>query len=323
MKILITGSAGFIGYSLAKSLLIKKFNVYGIDNFDKYYSVKLKKKRITDLKKEKKFNFYKIDIRSKEQLNKIKNIPFAYIFHFAAQPGVRYSLINPKKYFDTNVLGFQNLLDVINKKNLKKIVYASSSSVYGDQKLFPVKESASLNAKNPYGVSKIESEIIAENVNKNLKIPFIGLRLFTVYGPWGRPDMFIIKLLNCLSKKKYFYLNNSGNHFRDFTYIDDVVNICEKIMKSKIHNKHLIFNVCSGREVKIIKLTQKINNVFKLKKKYIKNIKMNKADVYKTHGSNKKLKNFLNYKEFYKISYGLSKTINWYFKFKKNLKNKI
>ena len=319
MNILITGAAGFIGYSLAILLLKKKINVYGIDNFDNYYSIKLKKKRIQNLKKFENFKFFNIDIRKNSKVEKISNIKFSHIFHFAAQAGVRYSLINPKKYYDTNVVGYKNLLKNINWSNLEKIVYASSSSVYGDQRKFPISEKAKLKAKNPYGKTKITNEKISKKFNKKYKITFIGLRFFTVYGPWGRPDMFIIKLLNSLSKKKFFYLNNSGDHFRDFTYIDDVVNICNKIIKIKIKNRNLIFNLCAGDQVNILDLTNKISSLFNHKKNYIINTKINKADVYRTFGDNSKLKSFLNYKKFYKIDHGLKKTINWYFRFKKNI----
>ena len=314
MNILITGVAGFIGFSLANSLLKKNYNIYGIDNYDIYYNPSIKKKRVTILKKKKNFFFFKIDIRKTNELKKISKINFSFIFHFAAQPGVRYSLINPKKYFSTNVIGFQNLLDTIKTDSIKKIIYASSSSVYGDQKNFPVNERASLNTKNPYGLSKIINEYTAEFYSRNSNIQFIGLRLFTVYGPWGRPDMLIIKLLYALKKKFFFHLNNSGNHFRDFTFIDDVVKICEKFLKLKLKKRSLILNVCSGKPVSILELSKNISNKFNYKNNYIKNIKANKADVYKTFGDNKKIKKILNYRKFTRIEFGLNKTIQWFFK---------
>ncbi len=311
MKILITGCAGFIGFSLSEYLLKKDHYIVGIDNLDNYYSVKIKKKRLGILKKYKKFHFYKLDITNDAILKKkISVLKFDYVYHFAAQPGVRYSLANPKKYYDVNVVGFQNILKNINIKMIKKIIYASSSSVYGDQLKFPINENSLLKAKNPYGLTKIINEEIADIYSKILNKPFIGLRFFTVYGEWGRPDMFIIKLLNSISKKKNFYLNRSGNHDRDFTYIRDVISICGKFINHKSKKCNLIFNVCSGKKVNIKQLADNIKKRFKNAK--IVNTKANKADVKVTLGDNKKLKKELNYKNFSQIEYGLKNVIRWY-----------
>ena len=314
MKILITGVSGFIGFSLAKKLLEKGNHVIGIDNINNYYSTELKKKRIKQIKKFRNFKFYKIDINDKKKLKKISSFKFEYIFHFAAQPGVRYSLINPSIYYHTNVLGFQNVFDTINYKNLKKAFYASSSSVYGDQKKFPIKENFKLNAKNPYGMSKIINENLAELFSYKYTIPFIGLRLFTVYGEWGRPDMFILKLLKHLNEKKIFNLNNSGYHFRDFTYIEDVTEICNRLMKKKFKTQKNIYNLCANDYVDIHNLKEKILINFPQRKKYIKNVAANKADVFKTHGSNYEIIKVLGKYKFKKINYGLKKTIEWFLK---------
>ena len=312
MKILITGVAGFIGFSLAKKLLDKNEIVYGIDNLDNYYnSSNLKNIRLSMLKKYKKFFFYKIDITKNEILKKkISLLKYDYVYHFAAQPGVRYSLVNPKKYYDVNIVGFQNILESINKKQVKKIIYASSSSVYGDQLKFPINEDSPLKAKNPYGLTKIINEEMADIYSKILNKPFIGLRFFTVYGEWGRPDMFILKLLNAISKNKNFYLNKNGNHDRDFTYIEDVTNICYKFIKHKSKNCNSIFNVCCGKKVNIKKLANNIKKRFNYTK--IINVKANKADVKITLGNNKKIKKELNYSNFFKIKEGLENVINWY-----------
>ena len=311
MNILITGAAGFIGFSVAKKFLEKKFNVVGIDNYDSYYSVKLKKLRIKQLKFFKNFKFYNVDITNFDRLRGIvKKLKLDYVYHFAAQPGVRYSLINPKKYYDTNINGYSNLIESLNKKNIKKIIYASSSSVYGDQKKYPIKEGFTLKAKNPYALSKVINEKYSEVYSNLYNINFIGLRFFTVYGKWGRPDMFIIKLLSSIFKNKTFYLNNSGDHYRDFTYIDDVSEICIKLIKRKINKKHFIFNICASNQVNILNLSKKI--IKKFPKSKIKNIKANKADVYKTLGDNKKIKNFIKFKKFTNINFGLKQTIEWY-----------
>ena len=196
MKILITGSAGFIGFNLAEALLKKKHLVYGIDNFDNYYSKKFKIQRNRILKKYKNFNFKKIDSTKKKELKKylIKK-SFDIVFHFAAQAGVRYSLINPDKYKKVNIQGFKKLLENLKNKDIKKFYYASSSSVYGDHKKFPLKENLILKPKNIYAISKVKNEELA-NKYPNKKTFICGLRFFTVYGEWGRPDMFIFKLIN-------------------------------------------------------------------------------------------------------------------------------
>jgi UDP-glucuronate 4-epimerase len=309
MNILITGVAGFIGFNLAKCLLNKKYKIYGIDNFDSYYSILLKKKRLNNLKKNKRFVFSQLDLTDKKKTNIFfKNKKFDLIINLAAQAGVRYSLINPKKYIDTNIFGFLNLIEQANKHKIKKIMYASSSSVYGENTNFPLKESEELNPKNIYAVSKKLNEEIAETYHKISKINFIGLRFFTIYGEWGRPDMFMFKLFKAFFLKKTFYLNNYGNHLRDFTYIDDATNIIEKLIKKKIIGNS-VFNICSNKPQNILKIVQKFNKKNKTK---IKMISINKADVLKTHGCNNKIKKFINYKKFSNFEIFFEKTFKWY-----------
>ena len=310
MKILVTGAAGFIGFSMSIQLLKKNLTVVGIDNLDPYYSLKLKKKRLNILKKYNNFKFYKIDLSKVNEVSKISKLKFDIVYHFAAQPGVRYSLLNPKKYYENNVKAYNNLIEKINKQKVKKIIYASSSSVYGDQKFFPTEEKATLNSKNPYANSKVINEKISEIYSSIYKINFIALRFFTVYGEWGRPDMFIIKLLNSIYKNKVFNLNNKGNHFRDFTYIKDIISACEKFIYYKSKSNHEIFNICAGQKVNIKKLLYKIIKEFPHAK--IKMIAANKADVYQTFGNNKKIVKELKLKKFTNINFGLKKTIEWY-----------
>ena len=317
MKILITGSAGFIGFSLANELLKNKdIKVYGIDNFDNYYSTKLKKKRISILKKNKNFLFNNIDINSKKLNYFFKDKYFDQVFHFAAQAGVRYSLINPRKYLDVNLHGFVNLLENLIIKKPKKFFYASSGSVYGDVNKFPVKENSELNPKNIYGCTKKLNEEIAEYYSKNFKIKSIGLRFFTIFGKWGRPDMFILKLLSYHSQNKIFELNNKGKHYRDFTSINDVLNILKILMKKNI-KQHEVFNISSNRPIFVSKLLKMIR--ISVKNIKIKNIKKNAADVYKTHGSNIKVLKYCGIKknditDFNKELFDL---IDWYKKVEK------
>ncbi len=311
MKILVTGCAGFIGFNLTLKLLkiFPKSKIFGIDNFDKYYSVSLKKKRKSILIKNKKFFFKNIDLNDNKNLKNFlfKTRPYI-IFNLAAQAGVRYSLINPRKYVNTNINGFFNLCEIAKKINVKKIFYASSSSVYGESNSFPLKETTFIKPKNIYGLSKKINEEMAEVFSLNSKIKFIGLRFFTVFGPWGRPDMMITKyIFNSLNNKK-FELFNHGNHTRDFTYIDDVTNILVKLVNKKI-SKHEIFNICSSKPIHLKKVITKLNKFLK-KTKIIKK-PLQKADIKKTHGSNKKIINFVKYKNFYNFDHGLKNTFNW------------
>jgi len=316
MQILITGAAGFIGFNLSKYLLENtKLKVLGVDNLNNYYSRTLKLDRIKDLKKFKNFTFKKIDITNKKKLNySLYKKKISLIINLAAQAGVRYSLLKPTEFVENNILGFYNILNFAKKHNIKKILYASSSSVYGDSNSFPLNEKQNIKPKNIYALSKKINEEMANVFSSQFKISLIGLRFFTVYGEWGRPDMFIIKLLNSISKKKKFYLNKSGNHDRDFTYINDVSNICFKLIKYKPKKFNTIFNVCSGKKVNIKFLAKK------LKKRYqgakIVNIKANKADVKITMGDNSFLKKEIKYKKFNQINLGLEKLIDWYNKYK-------
>ena len=313
MKILITGCCGFIGFNFANFLAKsnKKVKIVGIDNLDNYYSVNLKKDRLKILSKYKNFNFFKFDLENFELLNKIfKKNKFDYIFHLAAQAGVRYSIINPKKYIKSNVNGFFNIIELSRHAKIKKFFYASSSSVYGDNKTFPLHEKKIINPKNVYALTKKFNEELAEIFSNYYNMKFIGLRFFTVYGEWGRPDMMILKYIEASIKKKIFYLYNYGNHTRDFTYIDDVVNIMNKMIHLKIKKNHEIFNICSNRPFKLVKVLNFLNSLTNMPR--IKKIKIQKADVLKTHGSNKKIIKFSRFKKFTNLNKGLFNTFVWY-----------
>ena len=317
-NILITGVAGFIGFSYANELLKKGYKIYGIDNFDKYYSLKIKKERIKLLKKYNNFIFKKIDITNKKNLlNFLLKKNFTYVFHFAAQPGVRYSFVNPQKYLNVNINGFINLLDAIKNKKVKKFFYASSSSVYGDTNKFPVDEKQKLTPKNPYGISKVINEELASIYSLKSSAQFIGLRFFTIYGELGRPDMFIIKFIKKAFLNKKFELNNSGEHYRDFTYIKDVILILDKLLNGKYKFKNDVFNICTSKPIYIKTLCDKLKHDLSFRK--VVSIKLNKADVLKTHGNNKKLLKLIGPIKFTKIEHGVKKILDW----SKNNKNLI
>lgn len=314
MKILVTGAAGFIGYHISNYLIKKKIKVIGIDNLDNYYSTKLKKRRLQLLKKNKNFKFIKIDISSNNLKKVLRKYNFEIIVHLAAQAGVRYSLINPKKYIKSNIVGFCNLFESINSKKLKKVIYASSSSVYGDTNKFPTKETHPVNPKNIYGYSKIVNEKMANHYSQKFGISFIGLRFFTIYGIWSRPDMFILKALCASYKKKKFEINNKGNHLRDFTSIKDVIMIFSKIIRKKF-NRNEIFNVCSNNPKNIHKVFKSMQNEYGYMN-YL-NIAKNKADVLNTHGDNSKIKKFLKVKKFQNFEKELVEIIKWFKSVKK------
>ena len=318
MQILITGAAGFIGFNLSKYLLENsKLKVFGIDNFNTYYSKSLKINRIKELKKFYNFKFEKIDITNKKKLdNFFKKKKISLIINLAAQAGVRYSLIKPTEYVDNNVLGFYNIISAADRHKVKKIIYASSSSVYGDSVTFPLSEKQKIKPKNIYALSKKINEEMADVFSEQFKIYFVGLRFFTVYGEWGRPDMFMMKYLtSSFNSSKKFYLNNFGNHIRDFTYINDVCEIIKKIILSKNKKKyHQLFNICSNNPINLSKIINQINKLTNKKPKIFKR-SLQKADVIKTHGSNKKILLKIGKTKFTKVGIGLKKTVDWFRKY--------
>jgi len=313
MKILITGVAGFIGFNFAKNLLEKKqYKVIGLDNLNDYYDVNLKKKRINQLIKSKKFKFYKINIQDRLKIEKIfKYNKIDFVFHFAAQAGVRHSIDYPRKYVESNINGFYNLIENVRNYKIKRLFYASSSSVYGENKNFPLNEKENIFPKNIYGLSKKVNEEIGLIFNKYYKVKLIGLRFFTIYGEWGRPDMMMIKFIDSYYKKKIFNLNNYGNHVRDFTYIGDVVTILNQLLKNQNKIKDFeIFNICSNNPVnlkQIISFMKKNNITPKIKK-----VSLQKADILKTHGDNSKLLKYIKFTKFSNWKESLKKTIVWY-----------
>jgi len=313
MKILITGSAGFIGFNLAKKFLDKKkIKVIGIDNINDYYDVNLKKKRNNLLKKFKNYTFIKIDIRDNIKLEKIfKKEKFDFVFNLAAQAGVRYSIDHPREYIENNILGFYNIIENVKKYNIKRLFYASSSSVYGENTNFPLKEKQKISPKNMYALSKKINEEISSIFNKYYQVKMTGLRFFTVYGDWGRPDMMMVKFIDSYYKKKLFKLFNFGKHVRDFTYVGDVVDILYLLLK--VHKKlpnNDIFNICSNDPINLEKIIQFMNNNGINPK--VKKVTLQKADILKTHGDNKKILKYVRFKKFTNWKEALKKTIVWY-----------
>ena len=309
MKYLLTGSSGFIGFHLAKELLRNPNNkVYGLDALNKYYSISLKKKRTNILKKKNNFKFLNINLCNYNLSKKIiLEIKPNFIFHLAGQPGVIYSFKDPASYKNNNILATKNLLKIIRLIKVKKFIFSSSSSVYGEQKKFPIKENFKLNPINYYAVTKLKCEDLIRRKLKELKIPYIIFRLFTVYGPMGRPDMFIYSAVKKINKRKLITLYNHGKSLRDFTYIDDVVKVFIKSISKKISNNPII-NICSSNPINILKITNTIGKLLK-KKIRIQFRNSRKGEIDKTHGSNALLKRIFKVKKFTDITKGLRNII--------------
>ncbi len=325
-NILITGSAGFIGFHYSNYLLKRKFKVVGIDNINNYYDKKIKYDRLNILKKFKNFKFFKIDILNYKKLNNLVNkYKIQIIVHLAAQAGVRFSISNPKNYISNNIDGFLNILEVSKKNNIKHLVYASSSSIYGMNKKIPFSEKHS--ASHPisiYAASKRSNELMAHVYSTLFNLPTTGLRFFTVYGPWGRPDMSLFKFVHLNSQNKKIDIYNYGNHTRDFTYIDDAIDIVFKIMK-KIPKKSAvkkmseheskvpwrIYNISSSRPQKLKLFINEIESQLGKKFRYNK-LPLQKGDVEKTSGSMNLTSNKIGFKPKRKLKYGINQFIKWY-----------
>ena len=315
MTILITGSAGFIGYHVSKKLLNKNYKIIGLDNINNYYDINLKKKRLINLKKNKKFFFNKIDLCNYIKLNNlIKKNKIKIIIHLAAQAGVRNSIKNPKNYFKSNLEGFFNILEVSRNNQIKHLIFASTSSVYGENNKFPLNENDKTDHPlSFYAATKKSNEVMAHSYSHIYKLPCTGVRFFTVYGPFGRPDMALYKFTNNIIKNKLIDLFNNGNHQRDFTYIDDVVDGVVSLIKKvpKKNTPYEIFNIGNGKSKKLIDYLKYIEK-YLLKNAKIRRLPLQKGDIIKTHSNIKKLKNFTNYEPKTDIDLGIGKFIEWF-----------
>jgi len=314
MKVLITGSAGFIGYHLSKKLLKKKFSVIGIDNMNNYYDPKIKSKRNLSLKKYSKYKFYKLDICNFKKIQNIfKKHKFKAIVHLAAQAGVRYSIENPFAYIKTNLEGFYNILHLANKFKVQNFIYASSSSVYGNQKKLPIKIESNTNSpQSLYAATKKNNEIMAESYNQIHKLNCTGLRFFTNYGNFGRPDMSIFKFTKNIINGKPIKVFNNGNHKRDFTHISDSVEMIFRILKKRQKTtNHEIFNIGSGKKIDLMMIIKLIEKYTDKKAKIIKEI-LQKGDVKETHANIQKTTLLTKYKPQKKIENGIRDFVFWY-----------
>lgn len=311
MIVLITGSSGFIGFHLSNFFLKRGYKVIGLDNHNGYYSKRIKNKRLLFLKKNKNFNFFKTNIANPVKLEKIfYNYNPDVVYHLSGQPGVLYSLKNPKIYKINNFIATKNICKLCKKYEIKNFFFASSSSIYGDQKIFPIKESSKPFPKNPYARTKLNSEKVIQKIFKKSKIRYLIFRFFTVYGPLGRPDMFIHKFLKGIEKNKTISLFNNGLNFRDFTYIDDVVKILFLFLKKNTDKK--IINICRSKPIRTIELVNILKKSCNKKNIKIKMTGFVKGEMLKTHGSNKKLKKYIGNIKFTNLEKGINKTVKAY-----------
>jgi len=329
-KILITGAAGFIGFHLSKYLLeTNEYKVIGIGNINDYYSTKLKEDRLEILKKYENFEFHKIDLKEKEKIDELfKKEQFDYVVNLAAQAGVRYSITNPYSYVDSNLIGFVNILEACRNNPVKHLLYASSSSVYGGNKTAPF--STDHNVDHPvslYAATKKSNELMAHTYSHLYKIPTTGLRFFTVYGPWGRPDMAYFSFTNNIMEGKPIKVFNHGKMERDFTYIDDIVEgVYKLINKIPKENKewdeekdsisesfapYKIYNIGNNSPVQLMEFINTLEE--KIGKKAEKIYKeMQPGDVLRTYADTSDLEKEINFKPSTKLADGLEKFVEWY-----------
>ena len=326
---LVTGSAGFIGFHVCLKLLKQKKKVIGLDNLNNYYDVSLKKNRNKILKKFKNYRFYKIDLQNKKAIDKIfYKEKINYVIHLAAQAGVRYSIKYPEKYINSNIKGFFNVIDCSKKNNINHFIYASTSSIYGNVENFPLSED--LSASHPaqiYAATKRSNELIAHSYSSLYNLPTTGLRFFTVYGPWGRPDMALSKFVSRIIQKKEIQVFNYGNHYRDFSYIDDVVNIVLKVIfkipkKNNKWNKkknspktsycpYRIMNVGGNNPIKLTKFIKIIEDELNQKSK-MNFLPIQKGDVIKTQASTNWCRKISGLVPNTNPKVGIRKFVNWH-----------
>ena len=331
-KILVTGNAGFIGYHLTRKLLENNFFVIGIDNINSYYDISLKKNRLKNILNSIKKNniknwvFFQEDLKNKEAIRVIfKRYKPEIVINLAAQAGVRYSLTYPEKYITSNLVGFSNILENCIRHEVEHLIFASSSSVYGGNKEIPFSEDQ--NVDNPvslYGATKKSNELMAHAYSHLYNFPVTGLRFFTVYGPWGRPDMAPMKFTKSILNKQPIDIYNNGNLSRDFTYIDDIIQgiyrCCFKpatIFKNKSSYSlapYRVFNIGSGNPIKLMDFINLLEK--KLDIKAVKNfLPMQKGDVFETFANTENLRKWINYKPNTNLDEGLDKFVEWYKKY--------
>ncbi|MGG6841317.1 UNVERIFIED_CONTAM: NAD-dependent epimerase [Mammaliicoccus sciuri] len=333
MKILITGTAGFIGSHLSKKLIKQGHEVIGIDNINDYYDVTIKEDRLKSIGT-KNFTFYKINLEDDFEMNKIfEDEKPQVVINLAAQAGVRYSLENPRAYIDSNIVGFTNILECSRHHKVEHLIYASSSSVYGANTSKPF--STSDNIDHPlslYAATKKSNELMAHTYSHLYKLPTTGLRFFTVYGPWGRPDMALFKFTKAIVNDEEIDVYNHGNMMRDFTYVDDIVEAISRLVEkpaqpnpewsganpdpSSSYAPYKIYNIGNNSPVRLMEFVEAIEN--KLGKKAKKNyMDLQPGDVPETYANVDDLFKNIEFKPETSIQDGVNQFVDWYLNYYK------
>ena len=328
MKIIVTGSSGFIGFHVSKKLLESGNKVHGVDSMNNYYDVNLKKARLKILKKYKNFSFSKTKIENKKNLDKaFKKFKPVVVIHLAAQAGVRYSIEKPRVYLDSNITGTYNIIEISKKLNVKHLIMASSSSVYGANKKIPFKEIDKTETQmSIYAATKKSNESMAHAYSNIWKVPITMVRFFTVYGPWGRPDMALFKFTKGILNNKKIDIYNNGKMYRDFTYIDDIVSGINLLIKKIPNTKQLgkykddslspiapfrILNIGNTKKVYLLDFIKEIEKVLgkKAKRNYMP---LQKGDVKQTLSNTNLLKKITRYNPKTNFKTGIRKFLDWY-----------
>ena len=331
-KILVTGAAGFIGYHLCEALIKQGHHVIGLDNINDYYDVTLKYARLSELGIQKeaatvfaeisqsslhgtKMQFIRLNLSDREELPKLfKTFNFDMVCNLAAQPGVRYSIENPQAYIDSNINGFLNILECCRHHNVKRLVYASSSSVYGNSDEIPFKETANVDEPiSLYAATKKSNELMAHTYSHLYKFETIGLRFFTVYGPWGRPDMAMFLFTDAILKNMPINIFNNGDLSRDFTYVDDIVEGVVNTLVKDSENTSLykLYNIGNGTPVQLldfIKYLEQVLGTTAIKKM----LPIQAGDVNKTYANTSRLEHDFMYKPQTNVKKGIQEFVSWY-----------
>ncbi len=327
--ILITGAAGFIGFHLSKYLLEIGYYVLGIDNLNDYYDIKLKEDRLNLLKKYSEFKYYILDLTDRAGLFKVfDSNKIDTIINLAAQPGVRYSIENPQAYIDSNIQGFLNILEAARYYKPQHFIYASSSSVYGANTKVPF--SVSDNVDHPmslYAATKKANELMAHTYSSLYDIPTTGLRFFTVYGPWGRPDMALFLFTKAIFEGKPIDVFNNGDMSRDFTYIDDIVQAVAKLIDkipqpdntwsgmdpnpAMSYAPYRLYNIGNNNPVSLMEFIKSIEKATK-RKAHLNFLPMQPGDVKQTYADVGDLEKIINYRPSTPLEKGIEEFVNWY-----------
>ncbi|MGN7387435.1 NAD-dependent epimerase [Sporosarcina sp. SAFN-015] len=329
MKVLITGSSGFIGFHLSEKLLSMGLEVVGVDNMNNYYETSLKEARLEKLIHHKCFKFYHTDLVDREKVQTVfSENEIDIVINLAAQAGVRYSIENPYVYIDSNIVGFINVLEMCRQHKVKQLIYASSSSVYGANTTLPFSVHDTIDHPlSLYAATKKANELMAHTYSSLYKLPTTGLRFFTVYGPWGRPDMALFKFTKNIIEGKPIDIYNNGNMMRDFTYVDDIVESISRLLhKPAMPNPnwsgenpdpgtsyapYRVYNIGNSSPVNLMDFISAIEE--KLGKVAVKNfMPLQEGDVPATYANVDDLYQEIDFKPKTSIKDGVDKFVDWY-----------